>query len=126
MAMTIRSIFSSHLGLGIIVVGVGLLVSLGIGRLNVQADDTMAEIVVILTKEAMRTGKDDAIAMIEPHVADRGYDLAAVHPDVEDDELARYFHVFMPDIVDAEALAEELLGLPGVDAAYAKPSATLP
>ena len=91
-----------------------------------QADDTMVEIVVILTKEAMRAGKDEAIAAIEPHVAAKGYELTAVHPGVEDDELSRYLHVLVPTKVDAEALAAKLLDLPGVDAAYAKPSAALP
>lgn len=126
LTMIIFSFFNPRAILGAIILGLGLLVASGIGRFNVQADETMVEVVIVLTKKAMHTGKDEAIAAIEPHVVARGYELASVHPDVEDDELGRYLHVLVPNMANAGSLAEQLLSLPSVDAAYAKPSAALP
>lgn len=50
-----------------------------------------------------------------------GGDISPMHPGTGDQALARYYAIDVPDPEAAAELAEKLLRLPHVDAAYVKP-----
>jgi hypothetical protein len=60
---------------------------------------------------------DDVIAAAQR----AGATLVPQHPGTDDPELARWYVAEVEDPAAAQRLADELLGTPGVDAAYVKP-----
>jgi hypothetical protein len=55
-----------------------------------------------------------------------GGDLAPMHPGAQDEELAKYFTVEVPDDETAEKVIDRLQNCRAVEAAYLKPPASLP
>jgi hypothetical protein len=82
--------------------------------------------VVVLIKALAYENPDTGNAAVFDVAKQRGAPLEPLHRDVADQELRRYFVVRLPNVREAEKLADELRAQPQVEAAYVKPAGELP
>ncbi|HEX8524061.1 MAG TPA: hypothetical protein VF669_17540 [Tepidisphaeraceae bacterium] len=71
-------------------------------------------------------GKHRGAVRVRAAAKRAGARLVAMHPNVNDPQLAKWFYADVPSSADAQKLASELQQVEGVEAAYAKPDAEPP
>jgi hypothetical protein len=88
----------------------------------------MAQLVVQLTSDmAVALAKGEARARAIRQVLDElGMTLKPLSPEVDDPVLATYFNATVPESQDAAKVVRRLVEVPGVSAAYVKPTIGLP
>jgi hypothetical protein len=89
------------------------------------SDKAMAELVVKIDNDDAPSGVHSPVAAFKV-AEDYGLTLEAIHPESADPNLARWFHVSTSDTQKLQMIADVLRNVPGVSAAYIKPSAELP
>jgi hypothetical protein len=82
-------------------------------------DPHATEVIAKLTPEAAASGTSEHRA-VQSRAAELGVSLEPLHPSASDPELSTYFVVHV-DPVSRQRVVEQLLGLDGVEGAYAKP-----
>ena len=87
----------------------------------------MTELVVQLSSEAAQAFSDKGVhsAPVDAVLKEHGVALKPLNPDIDDPVLSTYFRATVPASV-GEKVASRLQDVPGVAAAYIKPSVALP